>query len=272
MSKKLGFIFLIVLISIFVWLLVGNHGPQSSKPKGATSASSSVTAQSDSAQTVSPLPQASTSPSPPSTNSPESYKLEIAKQVDGVVDRRAPAEETPYKLLGYGSSGRIVDAQGKVILQSGEQSGLYIYDCQVDPGGKQIYVHCANSIDFILDPKTGQQLPLPLSPPSPAGATIGGLESWHWLNGETLIAKASEWKPKDQSTKFDDDEANIARTRLYIFRITDQRLTEAVLPQDLNATVLSIVEVSPLGQVHLTYHIGNAPSSNRSTWFSVRTR
>lgn len=161
-------------------------------------------------------------------------------------------EKDSYHLLGYGSTGRIVDSNGKVVIQSGPDSGIYITGCQVSPDGKRVYVDSSESEDFVLDPNSGQRIQLPSYPTSPSTmGRLGVLESWNWLENSTLIAKASEWKPKEQSSKFDDDEANIVRTRLYLYNLSDGKLMEIQVPADLPAKTFDIKPVNRNGEICL---------------------
>lgn len=208
------------------------------------------------APSVTPTPSATATTNHSKGNSPSVESTSPLLELQPVAHKELystprPAKE-PYHLLGYGSTGRIEDSNGKVLIQSGPESGIYIAGFQVSPDGKRIYVDSSESEDFVLDTNDGQRIPLPSYPPAASAmGRLGVLESWNWVENSTLIAKVSEWKPKEESTRFDDDETNIVRTRLYLYSLSDGKLTEVKVPGSLSITTFDIKSVNRNGEICL---------------------
>lgn len=239
MIRKLGLLVIIAIGGAFLWFTL-RIKTNALTPSVAPTPSASATATTTHSKSNSP-PVESTTPL---------LELQLVAHKESYSTPRP--EKEPYHLLGYGSTGRIVDSNGKVVIQSGPDSGIYIAGCQVSPDGKRIYVDSSESEDFVLDTDNGRRIQLPSYPT--AGSTMGHLgvlESWNWVEDGTLIAKVSEWKPKEQSTKFDDDETNIVRTRLYIYNLSDGKLTEVQVPGSLPVTTFNIKSVNRNGEICL---------------------
>ncbi len=211
--------------------------------------------------------QTSANPSEAATQNGPAFQLSPARpQERRSSEQVQQAGNTSYRLVGNASTARIVDAAGNTILKSGPESGIYISGCRPSPSGKVIYVDSAESPDFLLDPATGERTDLPLYPDS-GNETMGVLESWHWLDDDTLIARAFEWKAAgDSNASPRQDEANIARTRLYVYRVLQRQTFEVAVPK-LRVATFEIDRTRP-GAVHLFN--STVGEDGDLGWFEVR--
>lgn len=253
-------------------LIAGETGPlfgridnQEPRTAGMTSESETTTEMSAALQ-----PQPSADQTSPRSDAKPRLTFYRVEKVGAPSPTRSEAKSSAYQLVGYGSSSRIVDTNGNLVLASGPQTGVYIYEALTSPDGKRVLVHAANLVDFILDPTTKRRAHLPNTAP---GHNMGVLESWSWLNDTILIAKASEWKEGTDKTKSGfEDESNVVRTRIYVYDLEKARLSAAVLPKNLRQRVLMLDAVSPSGSIHLLDSRAGSYGEKDLGWFAVKPR
>src|SRR5690606_23810207 len=91
-------------------------------------------------------------------------------------------EYRPFR--GGPGTGRVTDQQGRVLLESNSERG--IFGAVVGPDEEKILVDASNSSGgncLVLKPATGRQITLPSRPP---GANMFSL-SWHWIGQNLLL-------------------------------------------------------------------------------------
>jgi hypothetical protein len=215
-----------------------------------------------------------TSNAPPAQSLPEvesfpSYEMDAVN-----VDFASLAEaklKSPhrYQLRGGGGLGRIVDSQDNVILESGLESGMHIFGCEVSPNDKLVLVQGGDGKNLILDPVTGKRLLLPRQPPNENMFAFG---SWNWLDDDTVIAASGEkLSTQEAQSRANREEPGARRTRLYLYKISGQRLTEVQLPIDFAAKVFLVTQVSPDGYIHVVNADAKAALADLG-WFKVRPK
>lgn len=228
------------------------------------------------------LPSATKGPSPPPSNesrgeaaieveSQSGYEMTATSVVDFDPVAEAKAKEVrPYRLRGGAGLGQIVDSQGKVILESGAESGIHIFGCEVSPNGKLVLVQGGDGKNLILDPGSGSRWLLPHRPPNENMFAFG---SWHWIDDDTLLAASNEKvSVRDAQLRINAEEPGASRSRLYLFKISRQQLTTIQLPKDLGDQVFLIAQVSASGSVRLVRAEPTASHTADLGWFKVRPK
>jgi hypothetical protein len=199
------------------------------------------------------------------------YELNpVAVSFDPTSDA-ANATKPPFQLRGGAGAGRIIDATGNVILESGAQSGINIFGCEVSPDNKRILVQGGDAKALVLDPVTGNRQNLPTAPP---GKDVLGFGSWRWMDNDTLIGVSGKTIAfRDDQVGVDKEEPMIERSVLYLYDLKTQQLSEVELPPRLRTKTLSVSAVDPTGKVQLRPEGGPASVTDESYgWFDVRPR
>jgi hypothetical protein len=219
-------------------------------------------------------------PPRPSNESREEAPIEVESQsryemtaanvdFDPVAEAKSK-EVQPYRLRGGAGLGKIVDSQGKVVLESGSESGMHIFGCEVSPNGKLVLVQGGDGKNLILDPNSGRRWLLPHQPPNENMFAFG---SWYWIDDDTLLAASGEkLSVRDAQLRANAEEPGASRSRLYLFKISRQQLTTIQLPKDFGNQVFSIAQVSSTGSVHLVRQEANASATADLGWFKIRPK
>jgi hypothetical protein len=199
------------------------------------------------------------------------YELKpVAVSYDPTSDAAKPPT-APFQLRGGAGAGKIVDATGKVILESGSKSGINIFGCEVSQDNKRILVQGGDAKALVLDPATGSRQNLPTAPP---GKDMLGFGSWRWLDPDTLIGVSGKTLPfREDQVGALSEEPMIERSVLYLYDLKTQQLSEVELPPRLRTKTLSVSAIDPTGKVQLRPEGGPASFTDESYgWFDVRPR
>lgn len=181
-------------------------------------------------------------------SSQEQLFLVEAKEEPYVVDYVTVArssENLPYRFVGGQTTpGKVIDHEGHVLIESGRE--IVIDDAVVGPNKKQLLVKGAEGNNLILTPATGEKLVLPLRP---SGANMFPF-SWDWIGERSLlgISGVERLGPDGKPTK---SEANVAESKLYVYDLKTQQLSEVALPDKFSHAVFGVIEVIPDGHVYL---------------------
>ena len=181
---------------------------------------------------------------------PSSERLPLIqmKEVPYVLDYAALSrslENPPFIFMGGAGTGRVVDREGKVLMESGTEMG--IFGVAVGPNEKHVLVRGGDGKNVILTPATGEKLQLPVYPP---GANMLCLGDWYWISPNTLLGQSGV-QAFDKNGKPLMADNNVAETRLYVYDLTSKQLTEVAMPAKFTQALVSVMEVSPDGHVHI---------------------
>jgi hypothetical protein len=180
--------------------------------------------------------------------SPGSLPLVRMKEEAYVVDYAAVAishENPPFEYRGGDDgNGRVIDKEGKALMESGKEIG--ISGAVVGPNREHVLVKGTQGKNFVLTPATGGKLKLPVYPP---GANMFPLD-WDWIGEQSLLGKSGVERlgPDGKPVKTDD---NVAESKLYVYNLKTQQLSEVALPEKFTHAVFGVMEVIPDGHVHL---------------------
>ena len=130
--------------------------------------------------------------------------------------------DTALKLLGRGTTARVVDRDGNV-LQSAATDGS-MYGLQMSPGGDLALIYYGDAtytVAHARDLDTARALPV--APPDLPDATGFG---WHWLDDDHLLGAASLPSTDTEGKTAAEIEGTPPRaTLLYVYRLKDGILT-----------------------------------------------
>jgi hypothetical protein len=96
-------------------------------------------------------------------------------------------------------------------------------------------------------------------------------EDWSWIDDNTLVSASGDEK-LDANGKPVRSDDNVAQSRLYLYILSQQQLTEMQLPKDLGVKVFTVDQVSRNGYVHLVHDDPNATRPPDLGWFAVRPK
>ena len=178
-----------------------------------------------------------------------------------------------FRIVGNESKGRIVNSQGDTVIELGSNphfdSGSGSGKCTVSPNEKRILVdYGADAAYDIVEPDIGLKVTLPIQP---AGENKLGFGSWRWIDDDTLLGESGD-EIVPRKTGAEGEGNNVAQTRLYIYLISKQELSEVQLPEDLGARVFDITESRPGGYVHLSRDKTIAIPTADLGWFKVHAK
>lgn len=171
--------------------------------------------------------------------------------------------EPPFKFQGGGTSGKVVDREGHVLMESGKEIG--IFGAVVGPGDQHVLIKGGDGINFVLTPGTGEKLQLPLYPP---GDNMLGLGSWYWLGENTLFCYSGVQALDKRGVPVKTDN-NVAETRLYVYDLTARQLMEVAMPAQVTQPVVVATEVMPDGHVHLFLEAPPEGTDPDLGWFKI---
>ncbi len=169
-------------------------------------------------------------------------------------------ENPPYEYRGSDDgNGRVIDKEGKVLMESGKE--IVISGAVVGPNREHVLVNGSEGKNFVLTPATGGKLKLPVYP---LGANMFPLD-WDWIGEQSLLGKSGIERlgPDGKPVKTDD---NVAESKLYVYDLKTQQLSEVALPDKFTHAVFGVMEVIPDGHVHLALE-----GSEYKIWCKITT-
>lgn len=171
-------------------------------------------------------------------------------------------ENLPFEFNGGAGTGHVVDREGNVLMESGEEIG--IFGIAISPNRQRVLVE-GGTIFFVLTPATGEKLQLP---ERPVGANMFTLADWYWIDDNTLIGKSGV-KILDGNGKPVTTDDNASETRLYVYDLTTQHLTEVALPERYKQALVMVMDVSPDGHVHLALEAPPEGVESDLGWYKI---
>ncbi len=191
--------------------------------------------------------------------------MKAAKYVPDLAALAHFREDLPFKFIGNDAVGRVLDRQGRVLIESGKEIG--IMGVAVAPDKQLVLVKGGDAINFVLDPATGQKIKLPVYPP---GANMLGFGSWNWIGPRTLLGESGVQAFNAKGWPMNCCEGhNVAQTKLYSFDVTTQRLAEVTIPSEVKQPVVNVMEVSSDGHVHLAHEEPHGGAEHDFGWFKI---
>lgn len=208
---------------------------------------------------------------PPLAEEPSFQLVGTKGSFDPVADAQR-RKNLPYQMFGSGGTGKIVDRDGNVILQSDSENPIFKY--QVSPDENRIAVHRGSGTYDIFTPSTGETIQLPQQPP---GENVLGFGSWHWIDERTLIGVSGKTIPfRDDQVGPEREEPIISRSVLYLYDLEERRMSEVALPPALRLQGVRIVSVNAVdetGKVQLRPEGREVSYTDASLgWFEVRPK
>lgn len=194
-------------------------------------------------------------------------RVEMA-QVAHATDMPAKAgssENLPFKFFGNDAVGRVVDQNGRVLIESGKEIG--ILGVAVSPNQQMVLVEGGDAVNFVLTPSTGSKIKLPVYPP---GANMLGFGAWHWISENKLLGESGVQALNAKGAPMNCCEGhNVAQTKLYVYDVTTQKLAEVTMPSKATQPVVNVVDVSSDGHVHLVHEVPHVGTQQDLGWFKI---
>ncbi len=188
---------------------------------------------------------------------------EAKYEIDYVALARS-RENPPFEFRGGAGTGKVVDREGRVLMESGEEIG--ILGVEVGPDRQHILVEGGSAVNFVLNPTTGQKLKLPLTPP---GANMLGF-GWRWIGETKLLGESGVQAFNTKGAPMNCCEGhNVAQTKLYVYDVTTQKLAEVTMPNKVTQPVVNVVDVSNDGHVHLVHEVPHVGTQQDLGWFKI---
>lgn len=174
-------------------------------------------------------------------------------------------ESPPFALRGDGSSGRLVDREGKVVINSDKEISILSFALGFDK--HFVLVRGGNGVNFVLNPSTGLKIKLPITPPE---ENLMLAFEWNWIGEKSLLGKSGVVRldKTGRPVKTDD---NIERTMLYVFDLVSGKLTAIQTPKEVNHPVFTVVEAAPDGHIKLLYEEPHGGLEQELGWFKINT-
>lgn len=206
------------------------------------------------------IPDQSNADSPP-----EIEMTPVQYEIDPVVLNNQ-VKDPPYEFRGDGTSGKLIDSRGNVLMESGEEIG--IFGVEVGPDRKKVLVRGGDATNLVLDPSVGRKIKLPSVPP---GANMLAIADWHWI-GPALLFGSSGIQSLDNDGKpvTSCEDHNVAKTKFYLFNLLTERLSEVAMPNAVTQPVVHAVDVMTDGHVHLVHEEAREGSEQDLGWFKIK--
>lgn len=171
----------------------------------------------------------------------------------------------PFEFRGGAGTGRVIDSQGNVLLESSEDIG--IFGAVVSPDKKKVLVKGGDATNLVLEPSTGRKIMLPSHPP---GANMLGLGDWHWIGPNEIFGSSGVQAFNDKGEPVNCCEGhNVAQTKFYTFDLITERLSEVVMPSAVTQPVVNAVEVMSDGHIHLLHEEPHENVEQDLGWFKI---
>lgn len=209
-----------------------------------------------------------TAPLPPK---PASFLPEVTMTaVDYTIDPNSVKlgrENPPFEFRGGAGTGRVIDHQGKVLLESSKD--IQIFGASVSPDRKKVLVDAANSLggnSLVLEPGPDHITQLPSRPP---GTNMFSL-SWQWIGPNQLfgISGVEKLSPDGESRDCCNND-NIAQTKFYVFDLTRKQLFQVRMPGVVGQPVVHAADVRGDGYIHLRYDELHEGVEQDLGWFKI---
>lgn len=176
-------------------------------------------------------------------------------------------ENAPFRFIGGAGTGRVIDRQGNVILESSEDRG--IFGAVVGPDGEKVLVDAANPSGgncVVLIPSLDQRIDLPSRPPSRDMFSF----RWDWLGPNLLLGASGIQKSTHDGTHENSSgDDNVAQTKLYTFDLLTKKLSEVTMPSAVTQPVVHIRSVTSDGHVNLGEEGAHDGSEQDLGWFQI---
>ena len=172
-------------------------------------------------------------------------------------------ENLPFEFIGGPGTGHVENLEGKVLIESVKEMG--IFGVSVSHNRERVLVKGGGGENIVLTPATGEKLKLPVYPP---GANMMCLADWYWIDDNTLIGR-SGMQAFDKNGKPVTTDNNTSETRLYVYDLTSQQLTEVALPTNYKQALVTVMEVSPDGHVHLALEAPPEGVDSDLGWYKI---
>lgn len=253
---------LIAIVTVLIWLWLPKQREQSA-PKHENSP---ITQQQPQAPITETRPPAvEKSEAQPSATIPASFEIVQASDPAAATPEVKP-EPSPYRLVGNGGyPAKILDSNGNVVIEANPNFG--IHGALASPNGQRVLV-LGYPTSLVVEPATNRRIALASQPP---GKDKLGFGAWHWIDDDTLLGESGD-ELVDRKPGAEGEGNNVAQTRLYLFRISNQELSEVPLPKDLGAKVFSIAQVNPDGRIRLVHEDPNATRPPELGWFTLHPK
>jgi hypothetical protein len=195
--------------------------------------------------------------------------MTAAKYQKDVVAPDQEREEPPFEFRGGAGTGRVVDHEGRVLLESSDERG--IFGVSVGPDKKKVLVDAANSNGgnwVVLEPEVNRMIKLPARP---SGANRFSL-AWHWIGPDLLfgisgVEKVYHEGPHENCC----NKNNVAQTTFYTFDLITEELSEVVMPVSVTQPVVDVLEVVSDGHIHLQNETLGEGAPSDLGWFKIDT-
>lgn len=258
MNRSMNLGLIVAMILAVTWLATRREQTPSTEPQMPTERTGGKIAQLRVGDTAKPESQTSSSERLPVVEMQEA-KFEI----DYVALARS-RENPPFEFRGGAGTGKVVDRQGHVLMESGKEIG--ILGVEVGPDKQHVLVEGGSAVNFVLNPATGQKLQLPLTPP---GANMLGF-GWRWIGKTKLLGESGVQAFNAKGAPMNCCEGhNVAQTKLYVYDVTTQKLAEVSMPSKVTQPVVNVVDVSSDGHVHLVHEVPHVGSQQDLGWFKI---
>lgn len=257
MNRPLKFGLIVALILAVVWITTHSGQKPSLPQQTSTELPVGTSDKRGIADTAKPTGQ---------TSGGQSSFLEM-KEVRYEIDYVALArsrENPPFEFRGGGTSGRVVDRQGRVVMNSGKEIG--ILGVEIGPDKEHVLIKGGDTVNFVLNPATGLKLPLPLTSPGSNMICFG----WHWIGNTKLLGDSGVQALNAKGVPMSCCEGhNVAQTKLYVYDITTRKLAEVTMPAKVTQPVVNVLDVSSDGHVHLAHEVPHLGTQHDLGWFKI---
>lgn len=181
---------------------------------------------------------------------PQKTMTAVEYKIDPIALNREK-ENPPFEFRGGAGTGRVIDQQGSVLLESSKE--IAIFAATVSPDKKNVLVRGGDSGTLVFEPSTGRKIRLPSYPPEPNILFIG---DWHWISPNLLfgisgVEKVFHEGPHENCC----NDNNVAQTKFYTFDLLTEQLSEVAMPSAVTQPVVNVLEVMSDGHIHLQNEI-----------------
>lgn len=196
-----------------------------------------------------------------------SYQMVGAKSSFDPVADAERKKTLPFQMFASGGIGKIVDKDGRIILQSDAKNAIFKFE--VSPDLTRIAVHRGSGKYDIITPSSGETIRLPQQPP---GENMLGFGSWHWVDERTLVGVSGETIPHKHNHAGNlCEEPDISQSVLYRYDLNERKISQVALPQGIGTKIVSVRAVDEAGRVQL-WPDGQGESYTDASlgWFEIR--
>jgi hypothetical protein len=201
---------------------------------------------------------------------PKKTMTTVDYKIDSLALRRE-RENPPFEFRGGAGTGRIIDRQGRVLMESSEEYG--IFGTSVSPDRKKVLVDAANSKGgncLVLEPEADRLVKLPPRPPSENMFSL----SWYWIGPNLLfgisgVEKVFPVRSHGHGNCCNDN--NVAQTKFYTFDLLTEQLSEVAMPSEVTQPIVNVLDVTSDGHIHLQHETPQEGIDPDLGWFKIDT-